>query len=1720
MEVLSEVRIPSQQPDADASSDALAAFLTAARSSASPPLCESSAPLVYSSLRGSCANARARRLACALLREAAATAASGPGARSWDALACIVESALDQPLHLLLGLWAARAPDLFGIASAESVAGGAVWDASECVEPAVSAPALSEPPPLPWALLAVEALVAHPNPATARGFQLLLLRDAAGIGTVGVALADSEISAESMAAREGRVAGASGADGGDSDGSDTDALALPPALCSYAGACSYWDSGSSGGPSAMAGAAAASRGLLLSLPAWFALREPLIGPLSTGCIFASGGAQGSHSAAEGAVRVAFSRMLEGRAVSGSCGSGPADAVQRSRRLSVLVEGGLRAAAACRPVLRALLAACLTQTPRVPAQPTATLGIAHLAVLRDVCISASLECSRAFSARVARDATILALRLTVPASRDVFSGTAGDNCGGLVVGSAGSVPIADMALTVALVPSAVADGLGEYMSLWLRAAPGATGGGGLLLAAVDEYVAPRSALPTDAYSYADVTPVAAAPSSSTPPRSSTSATPLCAVGLSRLLAAYSMHTTSGSTPSLTLSAVLAPAASALIAASNAYTPRRTRVHALLLAAALSAGATGTPGDADAHLARSVISPQGGGGGPPPDTLLEFENALRAGAVAGGRKESGPAAPADAPAVAPGYSAASLAAAREAVRSALCAPGVAVQLAPFIAAELRVLSGDTRSSRPLSDATLLCILRGGGAAARSACGAAAGDAESLEAFRAAAADATNVARNSLRAPESSADAIVGAAQRIAACVGDAALTPGPHGDASALTLELLGCLRSPAFRGASGATRASLATWSWASLARIVRATTTVTVQFRENGFAARPSLSAALGTATASALAQAALTGLEGASDASAPSILAVVARFLPECPISEETAASTLTDPLPSLPSVLSNLERFICGRGPARARASYAHYAAAVATPSLLLLVADAAANPLFSHLSRVLTALTSPTAPAGALAPLAARLSFALVAVAATGDAAPRGSETRAAAKAALALSVPHLVSLALAPTSIAAFDDPPFLDDASRRALARWRSAVSAQRAAAGGDAARTAALSSASSGVPDPGALLAISNSHILGVPPPALPSLLEAANISDSADDAGLADLAARGAGGVSRVSALCGIDELCACAARARGAAHDGDSDDAPSVSFVRQLARALVALHSQPLWADVSQPLQPGRPLHLLKLRAWQALVLVGGRLGEGAIAADTAGAQWTVGGSDAPDGSDAELAISLSKFAFALLSAPGPPQLASLRHYAEVLAVAVSRRFPVAVASAALLPALAAFDSNTQHAFAAALAGADALIFAADRAQASDATPANAAKALGLSRTMIRALLPWTAGAVGLVRVVAAAAVSRAADVALADAPGADLVAPLVRMVRAAPDVAEQVRKARASLARVAPETAASLHAVLSSPVSEHGELLPRDTVSYVIASFRAVVAARVEREPATAGAPRDEFRPARAAAQAAGLVPTAAAWDQVLAWPWGVEGGSAFGGIDGSPAVTGAGGEDASSTTGHGNVQLKPTRADVRASDAPRAVLTDMCVGADGAPRRAQPLIIFASLVDKIPNLGGLARTGEVFGASALIVPDARVTADPLFQFTSLDAEQLLPIFEVRPNAAKEYLRARRAEGWAVVALEQAARSLRLGAPHTHLPDRVVLLLGAEKEGVPPELLAEADFTVEIPQLGVLRSLNVHVSAALVVWEYTRQRIERSAAAAAAVQGVVIE
>ncbi|XP_028956801.1 uncharacterized protein [Malus domestica] len=151
--------------------------------------------------------------------------------------------------------------------------------------------------------------------------------------------------------------------------------------------------------------------------------------------------------------------------------------------------------------------------------------------------------------------------------------------------------------------------------------------------------------------------------------------------------------------------------------------------------------------------------------------------------------------------------------------------------------------------------------------------------------------------------------------------------------------------------------------------------------------------------------------------------------------------------------------------------------------------------------------------------------------------------------------------------------------------------------------------------------------------------------------------------------------------------------------------------------------------------------------------------------------------------------------------------------------------------------------------------------------------------------------------------------------------------------------------------------------------------------------------------------------------------------------------------------------------------------------------------------QQLILVASLLDRIPNLAGLARTCEVFKVSGLAVADANVVHDKQFQLISVTAEKWVPIIEVPVDSLKVFLERKKREGFSILGLEQTANSVPLD--QYSFPKKTVLVLGREKEGIPVDIIHILDACIEIPQLGVVRSLNVHVSGAIALWEYTRQQ-----------------
>ena len=154
----------------------------------------------------------------------------------------------------------------------------------------------------------------------------------------------------------------------------------------------------------------------------------------------------------------------------------------------------------------------------------------------------------------------------------------------------------------------------------------------------------------------------------------------------------------------------------------------------------------------------------------------------------------------------------------------------------------------------------------------------------------------------------------------------------------------------------------------------------------------------------------------------------------------------------------------------------------------------------------------------------------------------------------------------------------------------------------------------------------------------------------------------------------------------------------------------------------------------------------------------------------------------------------------------------------------------------------------------------------------------------------------------------------------------------------------------------------------------------------------------------------------------------------------------------------------------------------------------------------IVLIASLLETPLNLGGICRVSDIFGVQCLHLPSLEVVKSPQFQTTSVRSHGHVNMVGTPAQQLRDVLREHKRLGYTVVGIEQTSTSFILGAEEgkggKRLPERAVFVLGTERTGIPAEILAELDDSVEISQWGVTRSLNVQTAAAVVLWEWRRE------------------
>lgn len=149
----------------------------------------------------------------------------------------------------------------------------------------------------------------------------------------------------------------------------------------------------------------------------------------------------------------------------------------------------------------------------------------------------------------------------------------------------------------------------------------------------------------------------------------------------------------------------------------------------------------------------------------------------------------------------------------------------------------------------------------------------------------------------------------------------------------------------------------------------------------------------------------------------------------------------------------------------------------------------------------------------------------------------------------------------------------------------------------------------------------------------------------------------------------------------------------------------------------------------------------------------------------------------------------------------------------------------------------------------------------------------------------------------------------------------------------------------------------------------------------------------------------------------------------------------------------------------------------------------------------LVVVLDNVRSLHNVGSVFRTGDAFRVERIML--CGITATPPsaeIHKTALGAEDVVEwqYFASTMDAVA----ALRSEGFKVFAIEQCEGSVALQDFVAEQGARYAVVLGNEVKGVQQEVVDASDGAIEIPQFGTKHSLNVSVTAGMVIWEFAKK------------------
>ena len=147
---------------------------------------------------------------------------------------------------------------------------------------------------------------------------------------------------------------------------------------------------------------------------------------------------------------------------------------------------------------------------------------------------------------------------------------------------------------------------------------------------------------------------------------------------------------------------------------------------------------------------------------------------------------------------------------------------------------------------------------------------------------------------------------------------------------------------------------------------------------------------------------------------------------------------------------------------------------------------------------------------------------------------------------------------------------------------------------------------------------------------------------------------------------------------------------------------------------------------------------------------------------------------------------------------------------------------------------------------------------------------------------------------------------------------------------------------------------------------------------------------------------------------------------------------------------------------------------------------------------PLVVVLDDVRSMHNVGSVLRTGDTFRVERVCL--CGITSTPPsaeIHKTALGAEDSVS-WCYYPSALEAVNELKR-EGFTVYSVEQVEHSTKLQRFVPDKQSKYAVVLGNEVKGVHQEVVDASDGCLEIPQLGTKHSMNVSVTAGIVIYKF---------------------